>query len=67
MHALAMLHRSLSAHCPRLHGKRLTSLCAAAHAAVSGCPLTLRDPGRGLPGYQLERQCQSNTRRSRPV
>lgn len=48
MHAIHMLHRLLSKGCPHLHQKRLTSLCAATDAAVSGAALTLSDLGRGL-------------------
>lgn len=50
MHAMLMLHRLLSKSCPRIHKKRLTSLCAATDAAVSGAALTLSDLGRGLAG-----------------
>lgn len=48
MHAISMLHRLLSKSCPSIHKKRLTSLCAATDAAVSGSALTLSDLGRGL-------------------
>lgn len=50
MHAIAMLHRTLTACCLHIHAKRLTNLCATTNAAVSGFPLTLSALGRGLPG-----------------
>jgi hypothetical protein len=50
MHALTMLYGVLSESCPQIHAKRLTSVCTATGAAVSGCPLTLSDLGRGLSG-----------------
>jgi hypothetical protein len=50
MHAISMLHRLLSKSCPGIHKKRLTSLCAATDAAVSGSALTLSDLGRGIAG-----------------
>lgn len=48
MHAITMLHRLLSKSCPRIHQKRLDSLCAVTGAALSGSALTLSDLGRGL-------------------
>jgi len=48
MHALAILHRILSASFPEIHTKRLTSLLVAVEAVVSGSRLTLSDLGRGL-------------------
>ncbi|HWQ37629.1 MAG TPA: IS4 family transposase [Burkholderiales bacterium] len=50
MHALSMLHRRLALSCPQVHRKRLNSLLAAVHAAVSGSRLALSDLGRGLCG-----------------
>lgn len=49
MHATTMVHRALSACCPFIHAKRLTSLCDAAHAAARGHHLSLSDLGRELP------------------
>jgi hypothetical protein len=50
MHAISMLHRLLSEHCPSIHKKRVVSLCDVTDAAVSGSTLTLSDLGRGLSG-----------------
>ncbi len=50
MHALAILHRILSASFPEIHAKRLAGLLAAVEAVVTGSRLTLSDMGRGLSG-----------------
>lgn len=50
MHAFAILHRTFAQCRPHIHAKRLTSLCTAVEAAISGFPLTLSALGRGLPG-----------------
>src|SRR5229473_5085041 len=50
MHAVAMLHRMLATHCPRIHAKRLKSLLAAVEAVHYGSKLALSDLGRGLRG-----------------
>jgi hypothetical protein len=47
MHATSMLRRLFSENCLCIRKKWLTTLCAATDAAVSGCPLTLSDLGRG--------------------
>lgn len=61
MHAFAMLHRALAKCCPHIHAKRLTCLCAAAHGAVSGFPLTLSALGRApIPYIPTKRQCDTN-------
>ncbi len=39
MHAITILHRILSASCPKIHAKRLASLLAAVEAVVSGSPV----------------------------
>lgn len=49
MHAITMVHRTLSACCPSIHVKRLASLCDAAHAAAKGHHLSLSELGRELP------------------
>jgi hypothetical protein len=50
MHAFQILYQCLTSRCPGIHQKRLTSLCAAAMAAVSGSVLSVSDLGRGMMG-----------------
>jgi hypothetical protein len=50
MHAMTMVHRTLSMCCPSIHAKRLSALCDAAQAAATGNHLSLSELGRELSG-----------------
>ncbi len=50
MHALTILHRTLTSQLPEIHAKRRRCLLDAVGAAVGGSRLTLSDLGRGLHG-----------------